>query len=126
MLEDFRRLRLYGPGRTRIVRRRDQDKGHRAQFIALRNALMGTLSRAPIPLTRWLSRFMRWNRPAHNRHEIGERQVEEFWAAHPCGEQFVSDAGAPSTRPSSMPTTGSAIGSSGTSLDALTQSTSPT
>ena len=50
VIEDFRLLRLYGPGRTRIVRRRDQDKGHRAQFIALRHALDGHPLEGPDPL----------------------------------------------------------------------------
>lgn len=50
VLEDFRLVRLYGAGRTRLVRGRAQDKGHRAQFIALRQALEGSPPEGPDPL----------------------------------------------------------------------------
>jgi predicted dehydrogenase len=40
-LHDFRRLELRDSGRQRVVRARSQDKGHRAEFLALRQALDG-------------------------------------------------------------------------------------
>ena len=45
VLRDFRQLQLDGPGGRRVVRERGQDKGHRAQFMAFRQALRG----APAP-----------------------------------------------------------------------------
>ncbi len=41
ILDDFHSLRLFGDGRTRTVRRRARDKGHRAQLVAFRRALEG-------------------------------------------------------------------------------------
>jgi len=50
LLDDYRRLVLKGAGRRRTIRNRHQDKGHRAQFVALRRALEGIEVEGPNPL----------------------------------------------------------------------------
>ncbi len=50
LLHDFRALELHGSGRPRTRRDRAQDKGHRAQFVALRERLAGLAAPGPDPL----------------------------------------------------------------------------
>ena len=50
LLDDYRRLELKGAGRGRSLRDRHQDKGHRAQFVALRGAFEGKKVEGPSPL----------------------------------------------------------------------------
>jgi predicted dehydrogenase len=50
VLDDYRRLELHGDKRRRVIRDRTQDKGHRAQFVALRQALGGEQQGGPDPL----------------------------------------------------------------------------
>jgi predicted dehydrogenase len=50
VLHDYRRLELHAARQTRILRDRGQDKGHRAQFVALRRALEGERPGGPDPL----------------------------------------------------------------------------
>jgi predicted dehydrogenase len=47
ILDDFRSLRLAGDGRTRRSSQRSRDKGHRAQFVAFRQAVDGNASYEP-------------------------------------------------------------------------------
>ena len=50
VLHDYRRLELTGPERRRVLRDPRRDKGHRAQFAALRKALAGEPVSDPSPL----------------------------------------------------------------------------
>ena len=50
ILHDFRRLELLGSGRSRVLRNRRQDKGHRAQFVAFRRAIAGETLGGPDPI----------------------------------------------------------------------------
>jgi hypothetical protein len=50
LLHDYRRLEIKGGGRSRLFRDRHQDKGHRAQLVALRRALDGIEVAGPNPL----------------------------------------------------------------------------
>jgi predicted dehydrogenase len=50
VLDDFKRLELSGGARARTIRSRNQDKGHRAQFVAFRQALEGAPPSGPDPL----------------------------------------------------------------------------
>jgi len=49
-LDDYRRLELLGPERRRVLRGRNRDKGHAAQFVAFRKSLAGEPPSGPDPL----------------------------------------------------------------------------
>jgi hypothetical protein len=46
-LHDYRSLTLQGEGREQTVDARGQDKGHRAQFVVLRERLAGAAALVP-------------------------------------------------------------------------------
>jgi predicted dehydrogenase len=50
MLNDYRRLELFGPNGGKTTRARRGDKGHRTQFAAFRNQLTGDVPTGPSPL----------------------------------------------------------------------------
>jgi predicted dehydrogenase/threonine dehydrogenase-like Zn-dependent dehydrogenase len=50
VLDDYKSLELRGDGQARTVSDRHQDKGHRAQFVALRRRLQGDPGARPDPL----------------------------------------------------------------------------
>ena len=99
VIEDFRLLRLYGPSRTRIVRGRAQDKGHRAQFIALRQALEGVPLGGPDPLDTMAVTIHALAQACANRYPMSESQVEDFRSAYGSRQVFVSGATAARFQP---------------------------